>query len=154
MYGEGEEMADIEKVLKGLEHCSSSLGCFECPYSELDERTIECHLQIDMDALELLKEQKQKIDVLEDQNAKLIRQKQERFQQKWIPVEKEHPNEGRFVLVATPAYTDDDGEEYVEGVQCAYWLFRSWFSSDGVTYGNGGMLKVNPTHWMPLPEKP
>ena len=32
------------------------------------------------DAIELLQEQKQKIDVLEDQNARLIRQKEARFQ--------------------------------------------------------------------------
>ena len=50
-----EEM-DREKVIKGLEHCSSSLGCYECPYSEIDQRTIECQLELDRDALELLKE--------------------------------------------------------------------------------------------------
>ena len=53
-------MADREKVIKGLEHCTTSLGCFECPYSEMDQRTIECQLQIDRDALELLKEQQPK----------------------------------------------------------------------------------------------
>lgn len=48
---------DREKVIKGLEHCSSSLGCYECPYSEIDQRTIECQLELDRDALALLKEQ-------------------------------------------------------------------------------------------------
>lgn len=119
-------MTDFEKTIAGLSVVKARM-----------EFHRHASAKVVGDALELLKEQQEQ-------------------KEKWIPVEKELPNEGKIVLVATPAYTDDDGEEYVEGVQCAYWLFRShtWFSSDGVTYGNGEMLKVNPTHWMPLPEKP
>jgi len=49
-------MIDRDKVIKGLEHCTTGLGCFECPYSVCDKCTIECKLFIDRDALVLLKE--------------------------------------------------------------------------------------------------
>lgn len=52
-------MADIEKVIKGLEHCVGySNSCFECPYSEDGySASVHCKVQVDRDALELLKEQ-------------------------------------------------------------------------------------------------
>lgn len=45
------------KIIKGLQHCTTSLGCCGCPYSEGDKCTVECKLLIDRDALELLTEQ-------------------------------------------------------------------------------------------------
>jgi len=53
-------MIDIEKVVKGLEHCVGySNSCFECPYSEDGySASAHCKVQVDRDALELLKEQK------------------------------------------------------------------------------------------------
>ena len=62
-------MASVEKAINGLKHCTTSLGCFECPYSEHDERTRECQLQLDRDALEFLKEQKGLTLALEQANA-------------------------------------------------------------------------------------
>lgn len=49
-------MADKEKVINGLKHCTSArMGCFECPYSEDGfSAKSDCKLQIDRDALELL----------------------------------------------------------------------------------------------------
>lgn len=67
-------MADIWKVINGLKHCTTSLGCFECPYSELDERSIECQLELDRDALELLKEQQAEIDRLKAEKNRVIEQ--------------------------------------------------------------------------------
>ena len=79
-------MADKEKVIKGVESCikMGRLGvdnCRElnCPYFENGHR-LSCWIDVLADALELLKEQQQKIEVLEEQNGKLIRQKEARFQ--------------------------------------------------------------------------
>ena len=49
-------MPDREKVIKGLEHCSSSDGCKGCPYSK-NERGHVCSSDCILDALALLKEQ-------------------------------------------------------------------------------------------------
>ena len=52
-------MADIEKVIKGLECCTSEngqLNCEDCPYRK---RNNFCD-NLERDALELLKEQKKK----------------------------------------------------------------------------------------------
>ena len=59
---------DSEKVIKGLEHCTNGRnGCFECPYSEDGfSATIYCKLQIDRDALALLKEQDETIKELQN----------------------------------------------------------------------------------------
>lgn len=59
-------MADIWKVIKGLEHCKRESEhvddnpCNGCPYYELKE----CQ-QMMADALELLKEQEERIETLE-----------------------------------------------------------------------------------------
>ena len=45
-------MPDREKVIKGLEMCKI-MYCDECPYDDEDN----CHLYLNQDALELLKEQ-------------------------------------------------------------------------------------------------
>ena len=59
-------MADIEKVKKGLECCSKGLGyCQECPYVD------ESCSNLELDALELLKEQQPKLlTLIETINAK------------------------------------------------------------------------------------
>lgn len=191
-------MDGIEKAINGLKHCTTSLGCFECPYSELDERSIECQLELDRDALELLKEQHETIKSLEqeirDKNVRLTERAEqverllkksvpqgvvdqirwerdtalsqlkeigkglgEKMDDKWNMVSEIYPNEGEIVLIATPEYTDKDGIEYVAGVQFGYWTCPhdpTWFSSDGVTYGNGGMLEVEPVYWMRKPNLP
>ena len=48
-------MPDLKKVMEALEHCTSFLGCHECPYSDNGDATISCKVDIDRDALELLK---------------------------------------------------------------------------------------------------
>ena len=56
-------MADIEKVIKGLEVCTSKpCFCKDCPYAKgcaLDSQ------EVMEDALELLKEQQERIETLE-----------------------------------------------------------------------------------------
>ena len=54
-------MADVEKVIKGLECCRGNLDCSECPYEDIDKFDGKCegYKQIHNDALELLKEQSQ-----------------------------------------------------------------------------------------------
>lgn len=53
-------MVDREKVLKGLECCTSADGCHDCPYSHNGQGTDTCQLDSTRDALELLKEQEAK----------------------------------------------------------------------------------------------
>ena len=52
-------MADIEKVIKGLEFCTSTTGCEGCPYEDpchdIEQRILGEAIM--RDALELLKEQ-------------------------------------------------------------------------------------------------
>ena len=47
-------MAELEKVIKGLEYCANSCGN-GCPYADIDD---DCQGVLCKDALELLKEQK------------------------------------------------------------------------------------------------
>lgn len=53
-------MPDIEKVIKGLEFCTSTTGCTGCPYEDpchdIEQRILGEAIM--RDALELLKEQK------------------------------------------------------------------------------------------------
>ena len=49
-------MPDREKVIKGLEHCSSLDGCKGCPYSQSENGHV-CSFNCNNDALTLLKEQ-------------------------------------------------------------------------------------------------
>ena len=63
-------MPDREKVVKGLEICikhgeSPTFGCGaknQCPY---EREGIICWISLNRDALELIKEQQRRIDVLE-----------------------------------------------------------------------------------------
>ena len=50
-------MMDREKVIKGLECCTTAIGCYECPYAVGGKATNACNLLIDRDALALLKAQ-------------------------------------------------------------------------------------------------
>ena len=74
----------------------------------------------------------------------------------WINVSDRLPVESKMVLISYPAYTDDSGEEYVEGVGCGYLITtvngKYWFRSDGTTFGELGMVPVEPVAWMPMPE--
>ena len=55
-------MIDLEKVIKGLEHCSED-GCKDCPYDP-DCTMCDGFTLLAKDTLELLKEQEQRINVL------------------------------------------------------------------------------------------
>lgn len=141
-------MADIEKTIKALNDWIEEPNAIN---SEIDGSLVS-------DAVDCLEEQQKYIATL---HSLLEKQRQqievlEHWKPEWIPTRVNMPKEGQFVLVVTPEYTDGEGNEYTEGVQCAYWLFPqdpTWFSSDGVTYGNGGRI-VNPTHWIELPIPP
>ena len=51
-------MADIEKVIKGLECCTKWNSCSDCPYQTPNEYDVsECTEQMHKDTIELLKEQ-------------------------------------------------------------------------------------------------
>ena len=59
-------MADIEKVIKGLEHCSSNPRkrkhpCIGCPYQDSE---YYCAKRVRLEALKFLKEQQQTIEDL------------------------------------------------------------------------------------------
>lgn len=64
-------MADIEKVIKGLECCrideNRHINCADCPYyTDDDKGQMWCSNEINNDAIELLKEQKEKIEKYEE----------------------------------------------------------------------------------------
>lgn len=146
-------MVDIDKVIKAWEIFRDSNPYQICEGIEF--RAISepeyCMSQMIADTLELLKE----YEVLKEQNAKLIRQKEARFQQKWIPVEEELPVPCQMVIVSYPAYTDESGDEYVAGVGCGFLITTAtdkyWCRSDGTKFGELGFSKVEPVAWMPLP---
>lgn len=81
-----------------------------------------------------------------------------REQPEWIPCsERNGPEKQEIVLVSMPGHVDDNGEEYVPSVRCAYTITTPvsgtmWFGSDGVTFGLEGRLPVEPVAWMPLPK--
>lgn len=66
-------MANIEKVINGLEHCSSRLcPCDQCAYWN-PNRTINdecCGEKLSRDAIELLKEQQAEIKALREEKEK------------------------------------------------------------------------------------
>ena len=60
-------MTDRKKVIKGLKFCSTGM-CFDgCPYHEVSQNIDKCTSQLALEALELLKEQEQRIDDLESE---------------------------------------------------------------------------------------
>lgn len=74
-------MADIEKVIKGLECCIKQgeqgiLDCdYDCPYGEHGNR-LDCWIKMNRDALAMLKEQDAKKQISDDihETAKQFRQ--------------------------------------------------------------------------------
>ncbi len=56
-------MVDLEKVIKGLEHCSSGDGCKGCPYSQSENGHV-CSFNCIREALALLKEHEKEIESL------------------------------------------------------------------------------------------
>ena len=74
---------------------------------------------------------------------------------KWISVKERIPYGQYPVLVYVPPYTDEN-EEYLGYVGMAYYTSFGegfWAGTDGNVYGAIGAIH-EPTHWMPLPEKP
>ena len=65
-----EKMANIEKVIKGLECCQNptesglTCECIDCPYEQGYKS--KCRVMLKIDTIELLKEQKSTIDKLND----------------------------------------------------------------------------------------
>lgn len=53
----------LNKVIKGLEHCTTDLGCKGCPYSVNNKPGAKCQLQIDKDALYILQQMSQDIAI-------------------------------------------------------------------------------------------
>ena len=51
-------MADIEKVIKGIESCKHGKCDYRCPYASVN---VGCRYELMGDALELLKEQREQI---------------------------------------------------------------------------------------------
>ena len=85
-------MADIEKVIKGLEHCTrpSEIGkggnfCMDCPYVEpIGFNQFKCNgEQMKKDAIELLKDQRQQIWELQD----LTEHLKDKLKEKKKPIE-------------------------------------------------------------------
>ena len=60
-------MADIEKVIEGLDCCCEKQNCKGCPYFKFNA---SCQDDMNKDALDLLKEQKEYIEHLEEMNEK------------------------------------------------------------------------------------
>ena len=58
-------MKNPERIKEGLKHCTSSKGCFECPYSDDGlSATIRCKLEIDMDALEYIEILEERVAIM------------------------------------------------------------------------------------------
>ena len=154
-------MAVIEKVINGLKHCTTSLGCFECPYSELDERTIECQLELDRDALELLKNSvpQSVVDQIRWERdtalsqlkeiGKGLGEKMDAVKPKWIPVTERKPKSMANKVIVYVEHEDLNPQigyghyEKFQGVEMWYNLeTQEQFSKHGYTV----------THWMPMPK--
>lgn len=65
-------MTNVEKIIKGLEQCwekkPDSRNCNECPYQKYfgEKRGKSCADRMNIDALKMLKWQKQRINELEE----------------------------------------------------------------------------------------
>ena len=136
-------MTEREKVIKGLECCSTfdSYGfplCEECPYA--DDGT--CHEldQLHRDAFSLLKAQ----------------------EPNWISVDERLPERGIMVLTAiygTDVIMPMDGETMEEAVErCLHRPARvsiGFVDQDGYWCGADGWPEViQPKYWMEMPEPP
>ena len=62
-------MKSLDKVIKGLEHCSQgvNVSCYECPYRNFGEIPPDCvdKCRILQDAVELLKEQETNVSIVD-----------------------------------------------------------------------------------------
>lgn len=123
-------MADLDKVIKGLERCSYHDGtaCLSCPYNKA-----ECVDDLCADALELLK--------------KHI----------WIPVSERLPDVGQSVLVYAVGKIDGFIGEHITEI-CKRFVMHFLPSSPGHEVWSSPYQFFHTdyeiTHWMPLPEMP
>lgn len=68
--------------------------------------------------------------------------------QEWRPIETA-PRDGTPILAYYKIRNADGDEAWVVPAIAVYWLPVQW-----VNFETGGKLKVQPTHWMPLPNPP
>ena len=138
-------MAELEKVIKAWECCNPlNRRCFECPYDA------DCfHDSFDRvaiaDMVKLLKEQKNLIDCLVEDQVKKIDEMDEllkKQQPKWIPASEKLPEEYEPVLVwaKRAEYEIMHMEKTLQGDM---WL------NDHDYY-----ISTENTWWMPLPKEP
>lgn len=124
-FNDKEKRKEIHQLLKqGIEEVGEQIK------TEVDTRTLE--------ALEKLIETQERI--IEDQEERIAIMTEHGL---WIPVEKQLPEEGKFVLVYGELYPNER-----EGCKVAVSRridFNYWI-------GLGRERKV--THWMPTPEPP
>ncbi len=84
-------MADLEKVIKGLECCAkNNCSITDCPYGKED--TSYCIERLSADALTLLKEQEEEIENLKQTCQSMMEgicllKEQEEKKGQWIPIE-------------------------------------------------------------------
>ena len=126
-------MADLEKVIKGLECHRERTVCVNeesevCPYFSYED----CHRRLTDDALELLKAHRwRKFEFRElDEEEKA-----------------EHPN-WCYIMVNTP----DDGEEIL--VSNGRYVWKDEFINDGDWCYLDSDHDMENCWWMPLPEPP
>ena len=142
-------MADIEKVIKGLECCSKNVRtCEVCPYDKEMEIS-GCDWDLSRDALELLKKLKEDNVRLDRENQKLIEQMAQ--QPHWIPAEERLPKSMINKVIVYVQHEDLASRigfghfEKYHGVGTWWDLERDEpFIKHGFTV----------THWMPIPKSP
>ena len=66
----------------------------------------------------------------------------------WQPIETA-PRDGRSILIFEPADSD-----YPQLPRADDWRFAIGYWRRTGSWGNRNAARVNPTHWMPLPELP
>ena len=124
-------MADLDKVIKGLDICTTRpCSCFGCPYEK--DCTLDSQ-ELMEDALALLKKQR------------------------WIPVSERLPDVGQSVLVYAVGKIDGFIGEHVTEI-CKRFVMRFLPSSPGHEVWSSPYQFFHTdyeiTHWMPLPEMP
>ena len=121
-------MDKLEKVIKGIEFCTSTTGCTGCPYEDpchdIEQRILGEAIM--RDALELLKEK----------------------QPKWIPINERLPEEKETVLLS-------DGYDVLFGYMTTNRKFifvDDALSKDDLPIKSRESWGIS--HWMPLPKIP
>ena len=109
---------DREKVIKGLEHCSSDAGCKGCPYGESENGHV-CSFSCIQDALVLLKEQEDGYKNILSDYEDLARE-HEKLLDKKIPL----ITNGQEVVRC---------KDCKHRLECDYWIENGddWFCADG-----------------------